>query len=68
VLVEIVHTNGKRYRIPAVQVVVYTDDGDPVALTYEHAGILIHGDVEHPDFSSMCTQLHVKRIAGDKRG
>jgi len=60
--VEVVHENGKRYRMPVSQVTVFADTGEPVALTYEHAGILIHSDLEHRDFVSSCEQLKVKRI------
>lgn len=61
-MVEIVHENGERYRMPVSQVAVFTRDGDPCAITYEHAGIIIHTDTEHRDFNDTCSQLRIKRL------
>ena len=67
--VEIVHSNGKRYLMPVSQVVVFVESGEPCAVTYEHAGIIIHTDVEQKDFASTCSQLKVKNIKpGDVSG
>ena len=60
--VEIVHENGKRYLMPTSQVTVFADTGEPVALTYEHAGIILSSDLEHKDFVSNCEQLKIHRI------
>lgn len=60
--VEVVHQNGKRYQMPVSQVVVFADSGDPIALTYDHAGLLIHSNVEQKDFASTCDQLKIKRL------
>jgi len=60
--VEIVHENGKRYTMPVSQAVVYVDSGEPCAITYEHAGIVIHSDTEHKDFATMCQELKIKNL------
>jgi hypothetical protein len=56
------HPNGKQYRLPATQVVVYNDDGHPVAVTYEHGGLLIHSDASHNDFDRTLFSLKVASI------
>lgn len=59
--VEIVHKSGKRYFVPADQVVVYADCGDPVAVTYEHGGVIVHSDMGHKDFPKVCSTLKITR-------
>ena len=56
------HPNGKQYRLPASQVVVYNDDGHPIAVTYEHGGLLLHSDVTHPDFDRTALSLKVTTV------
>lgn len=62
IYVEIIHESGKKYLLPASQCTVFADTGDPVALTYEHAGLVLHSDVEHKDFAETCESLHVQRL------
>ena len=55
--------NGKRYRFDAAQSVVYTDDGTPAAVTYEHGGLIAHSDVaNHQDFDQTCRNLCIERL------
>jgi hypothetical protein len=61
-LIEIIHSNGKRYSIPAVQVVVRNDDEAPVAVAYETGGLIVYSDVTKTDFGTMLKQLHLKKV------
>lgn len=56
------HKNGKQYRIPVHQVVVHSDDGHPIAVTYEHAGMIIHTDRSKKDFDRTTHMLKVKKL------
>lgn len=60
--VEIIHKSGKRYLVPADQVVVFAECGDPVAVTYEHGGIIVHSDMGHEDFPKVCHSLKIARL------
>lgn len=68
-LVKLVHANGKEYTFPVAQVVVMTDDGRPLAVTYEEAGLIVHNDASKPDFGRACARLHIKapetRVVGE---
>lgn len=56
------HQNGKQYRLPVSQVVVYTDDGHPVAVSYEHGNLIIHTDRAHPDFDRTVDSLRIESL------
>ena len=56
------HPNGKQYRIPASQVVVYSDDGHPVAVSYEHGNLIIHTDRSHQDFDRTVDSLRIENL------
>ena len=56
------HENGQQYCMKVNQVVVYNDDGLPVAITYEHAGLIVHTDVTQDDFDSTCRTLCVTKL------
>ena len=58
-LVKLVHANGKEYVLPAHQVVVMSDDGRPLAVTYEEAGLIVHNDASKPDFGRACAKLRL---------
>lgn len=61
--VEIVHAEtGRRFLVPALQAAVFAESGHPVAVTYEHANLLVHSDAAQKDFDSVCKQLQVKKI------
>lgn len=55
--VHIIHPNGKRYTIPAVQVVVENDDGATLAVAYETAGLIVYTDATKDDFRGVVRQL-----------
>jgi hypothetical protein len=57
------HQNGKQYRMPVDQVVVYNDDGLPVALTYLHDGLIVHTDLSATDFDQTCRNLRLERLS-----
>lgn len=59
-LVRLIHGNGKEYVFPASQVVVLSDDGRPLAVTYEEAGLVVHNDASKPDFGRACTKLRLQ--------
>jgi len=54
--------DGKMYKLPISQVVVYTDDGEPCALAYQHAGLIIYADAAKTDFAHQCDLLKIKRL------
>ncbi len=53
---------GKPLLITTKQVVIYNDDGRPVALTYEHAGLIIHTDASQDDFGRTCEDLRIRPL------
>lgn len=61
-LVRITHPDGKIYQIPVAQVVVYTDEGQPCAISYECDGMVIHTNVGHDDFSQVLNTLKISPI------
>jgi hypothetical protein len=71
VLVKLIHANGKEYVLPAAQVVVLSDDGRPLAVTYEEAGLIVHNDASKPDFGRACSKLRLAppevQVLGDLR-
>jgi hypothetical protein len=60
--ISFVHPNGKTYLLPVSQVVVYAQDGQPAALAYEHAGLIIHSNVGQPGFAGQTAQLKIKPV------
>lgn len=60
--VEILHENGKIYQMPVTQVTVFADDGQPCALAYQTAGLIVHNSASSKDFDAACRQLQIKRI------
>lgn len=53
---------GKTYTLPVAQVVIYADDGQPAALAYEHAGLIIHSNVSEAGFASQTASLKIKPL------
>lgn len=43
--------SGKTFLIPITQLLLMSDNGEPLALAYETAGLMIYSDVTHADFS-----------------
>jgi hypothetical protein len=63
VIVEFRHpATQKIYRLPVEQVVIYSDDGVPIALSYDHAGLITYGDVTQVDFGRLLDQLKVQAL------
>ncbi len=62
-LVQIV-TNGKRYTIPVSQVVVMTDDGRPVAVSYVEGNTIVHSDATSADFQKVVGEIGVTQKTG----
>ena len=60
--ISFLHPNGKTYVLPVSQVVVYADDGQPAAVTYEHAGLIVHSNVGEPGFPAQTAALKIKPI------
>lgn len=60
--ISFIHENGKTYQIPVSQVVVYAEDGQPCAVTYEHAGLIVHSNGSMDDFANLCAQLKIRAI------
>jgi hypothetical protein len=52
--VKIIHGSGKVYTLPASQVIVHTDDGEPVALAFEKAGFIVYSSASEKSFHKMC--------------
>ena len=59
-LVRIRHTNGQEYTLPVAQVVVLSDDGRPLAVTYEESGLVVHSDASRTDFPQACRKLNIR--------
>jgi len=62
VIVEFTHTNGQIFRVPAHQVIVYNNDGHPVSVAYETAGLMILVDANHEDFNATVTDLKIRKM------
>jgi hypothetical protein len=58
--------NGKSYTCEAPQVVVMTDDGRPVALSYEVTGgqAIVHSDARDTDFEAVLKSLGIVERPG----
>lgn len=57
-IIEITHTDGKRYRIPASQVVVRdTHNGKALALAYESSGLIVHSVATASDWPEIVRDL-----------
>lgn len=54
---------GRPLLIRTQQAVVYNDDGRPVAVTYEHAGLIVHTDASQDDFIPTCRQLRIESLS-----
>lgn len=63
--VDVIHTSGQRFRIPVTQVSVHAGTGDPVSVTYEQNGFILHSDRAQGDFATVCSSLKVKKIKVD---
>lgn len=50
---------GKSYTIPVTQVVSFTDDGRPVACTYQADGVIVHSDATASDFEKVLSDLGI---------
>lgn len=62
-LVDIINSeSGKRYRVPAAQIIVYTDTGEPCAIAYVKDGLIIHCDAGQNDFNQVCESLKLVPI------
>lgn len=61
-IVEFKHTNGQIFRLPAHQIVVYNDDGHPVSVAYETAGLIVSVDANHADFDGAVSELKIRKI------
>lgn len=57
-------TNGKKYTIPASQVVVLTDDGRPLAVSYVEGTTVIHADATESDFAKSLSELGIRQTTG----
>lgn len=60
--ISFVHSNGNHYRLPVSQVVVYDAGGQPVALSYEHAGVIVHTNASESDWLPTTDMLKIKQI------
>jgi hypothetical protein len=61
-LVKIIHGSGKVYTLPASQVVIHTDDGEPVALAFEKAGFIVYSSASENSFHKVCTDNGIRAI------
>jgi hypothetical protein len=67
-LVQLRHQeSGKIYVIPASQVVVFNDDGDPVDITYERDRLILCTDAGQSDFVNTIAALKISKL-DTKRG
>jgi hypothetical protein len=60
--IHINHTSGKTYTMPVNQAVVYSDNGEPVAVVYERQGMIVYCDAGQDDFSRVCGELGIKKM------
>ncbi len=63
-LIRFVHSNGTQYTYKVSQVVVCSDNGQPVACTYQQAGVIVHSDATQDDFGKVIDDLRVGLKAG----
>jgi len=61
-LIKIIHDTGEPYLIPVHQAVVYSDNGDPVAIVYERDKMIVYTDIGQDDFAKVADQLLIKKI------
>ena len=54
--------SGKIYLIPASQVVIANDDGQPVSIAYERTGLIVCTDATQQDFSTIVNDLRISDI------
>lgn len=59
----LLHTSGKPILVPISEVVVYADNGVPVAITYEREKMIVHTDRSQADFSAVAASLAVGEIS-----
>jgi hypothetical protein len=60
--VKIIHGSGKVYTLPASQVVIHTDEGEPVALAFEKAGFIVYASASEQAFHKVCVDNGIKTI------
>jgi hypothetical protein len=58
VLVRFIH-KGRSITLPATQVVVTDDFGQPLAVSYVQGSMVVHCDATHSDFQSVCGDLRL---------
>lgn len=63
--VRIIHSSGKPIFVPACEVVVYADNGTPVAITYEREKMIVHTDQTHSDFNATASGLAIGTLKLD---
>lgn len=61
-LIKIIHSSGEPYLIPVHQAIVYSDNGDPVAIVYERDKMIVYTDIGQDDFGRVADQLKIKKI------
>jgi hypothetical protein len=65
-LAQLLHRDsGKSYLVPTVQLVVYNDSGQPVAICYQRDGLIVFTDAAQSDFSSTIGELKINNIVLD---
>jgi hypothetical protein len=60
--VRVIHSSGKPILVTASEVVIYADDGTPVAITYEREKMLVHTDRNQSDFESTASSLAIGEL------
>lgn len=60
--ISFMHPSGKLFQLPVEQVVVYADDGQPCAIAYAHAGLIVHTNSGQADFGKHVSQLKIKPL------
>ena len=51
--------DGRVATLHTSEVVSYDDNDNPVAVTYEENGLIMHSDASHRDFSRVCRRLGI---------
>jgi hypothetical protein len=61
--IEVIHAeSGKKFIIPVTQVVTTTETGDPIAVAFTSAGMVVHSDATQSDFSAVCKSIGVRKL------
>lgn len=58
--IRLYHPNGESYDIPANLSVTYDAAGNPLAVSYYEAGVIVCCDVAHPDWGKTLKRLGIK--------